>query len=337
MMFQQILVPLDGSPLAEGALPVTVRLARISGGTITLLQVADVSYAYLSYGVMQPAAMHAILNSSLANASNYLDALLRRPDLAGVTLKKQVVLGNPATVILSMINTLSADLVVMSSHGYTGVKRWVLGSVAEKVVHHAPVPVLILRDEKPLLAHPNGGGANGVRALIPLDASARSQDVIAPAAALVAALSSPGQGELHLTQMVMVPKESSEGAKSEALLQNARQNLQATCTCIREGLVANVGPELRFKLTWSVSVERDIAEGIVRVAEDGERAEDGAVIEPCDLIAMTTHGYSGIKKWTMGSIAGRVLQATRLPLLLVRPADMIRKEHLEEEGYQNNM
>ncbi|GHO68244.1 hypothetical protein KSC_071360 [Ktedonobacter sp. SOSP1-52] len=211
-----------------------------------------------------------------------------------------------------------------------------LGSVAEKVVHHAPVPVLILRDEKPLLTHPNRGGASGIRALVPLDTSARSQDVIAPAAALMAALPSPAQGELHLIQMAVELKESSEGAK-EALLQSARQNLQMICTCIREGLVANIGPDLRFKLTWSVSVERDIAEGIVRVAENGVRAEDGSVVEPCDLIAMTTHGYSGIKKWTMGSIAGRVLQATRLPLLLVRPADMLRKEHLEEEGYQNNM
>lgn len=331
-MFQQILVPLDGSSLAENALPVASQLARTSGGTVTLLQAVDASYAYLSYGATQPVVTQEVIEKSLTYASTYLDALLRRPDLAGVTLKKQVVLGNPATVILSMVNKLSVDLVVMSSHGYTGVKRWLLGSVAEKVVHHAPVPILILRNKKSLLAHPNRDGTSGVRALVPLDASARSQDVIAPAAALVTALSSPVQGELHLTQIVKVPKESSEGARREALLQSARQNLQAICKYVCEGLVANVGPELRFKLTWSVSMERDIAEGIVRVAENGERAEDGSIVEPCDLIAMTTHGYSGIKKWTMGSIAGRVLHATRLPLLVVRPADMIRKEHLEKDG-----
>ncbi|GHO48714.1 universal stress protein [Ktedonospora formicarum] len=332
MMFQKILVPLDGSPLAEAALPVAGRMARSSGGTMMLLQVVDVSYAYLSYGAMQPSTLHVIMESSLASANTYLESVLCRPDLAGVSLKKQVVLGYPASVILSTVNTCAVDLVVMTSHGYTGVKRWVLGSVAEKVIHHAPVPIFILREEKkPLLAHPNDKSAGGVRALIPLDISARSQDVIAPAQALVTALSPLEQGELHLTQMVMVPNGSSKSAR-EALLHSAKQNLQAVSEYIREGLVAHVGLNHGFKLTWSISQTEDIAEGIVQMAEHGENAEDGSIIAPSNLIAMTTHGYSGIKKWTMGSIASRVLRATRLPVLLVRPADMIREEQLKEES-----
>ncbi|GHO42417.1 universal stress protein [Ktedonospora formicarum] len=326
-MFQHILVPLDGSPLAEEALPVAAQLARASGGMITLLQVVDISYAYLSYGAMQPAITQEIIDSSFSCARMYLDSLSRYPDLAGVSLKKQVALGYAAAMILSEASEHLVDIIVMSSHGYTGIKRWVLGSVAEKVVHHAPVPILILRDKKTLFIQSNGEGTGGIRALVPLDSSARSQDVIAPALALVAALSSPGQGRLHFAQMVVASKERNEEARAESL-QSARQNLQDVSMCINEGLVANVDSDPGFKLTWSASLARDIAEGIVHMAECGERSGDKSIIGPSDLIAMTTHGYSGIKKWAMGSIAERVLHATKLPLLLVRPADMVRKEHL---------
>jgi len=117
----------------------------------------------------------------------------------------------------------------------------------------------------------------------------------------------------------------------EALLQCARQNLQAICECIRDGLVANFGPELHLALTWSISLDSDIAQGIVRMAESGEKAAEAGGVEASDLIAMTTHGYTGVQKWTMGSIAERVLHATRLPVLLVRPADMIVRERMEKE------
>jgi hypothetical protein len=108
---------------------------------------------------------------------------------------------------------LVVDLVVASSYGSTGVKRWILGSTAEKVVHHAPVPVLLLRKEKPLRDRIRPDGTRFVRALIPLDGSARSQVAIAPAAALVAALASPGQGECHRTRILVFSKGISETEK----------------------------------------------------------------------------------------------------------------------------
>ncbi len=330
-MFQHILVPLDGSPLAEQALPVAVRLARASGGKVSLLNVVDIYQMYVPYGAMQPLMSQETIDGCIASAGHYLDRLLHREDMAGVPGNKQVVLGNPPLAILAEIDEQAIDLVVMSSHGYAGITRWVMGSTAEKIMHHSPVPVLILHDGKPLDIHLRPDGTSAVRALVPLDASARSQDVIAPAAALVAALSTPGQGALHFLQIVVPPKDGSKEER-ETLLQQARQNLQTTSENIRDGLVANVGPELHLKLSWSVALEDDIAGGIMGIAESSEKAADTGVWETSDLIAMTTHGYTGIQKWTMGSIAERVLHTTRLPLLLVRPADMIMKEHREKQG-----
>jgi nucleotide-binding universal stress UspA family protein len=172
--------------------------------------------------------------------------------------------------------------------------------------------------------HPDG--TPFVRALVPLDISARSQDAIAPAAALVAALSAPGQGELHLTQIITLPVEISEREK-DALFQDIRQNLQAISESTRQGLAANLGSDLHLRLTWSISLDSDIAAGIVRIAEHGDKGAEGNEVGASDLIALTTHGYTGLQKWTMGSIAERVLHTTKLPLLLTRPADVVTKEH----------
>jgi nucleotide-binding universal stress UspA family protein len=327
-MFQNILVPLDGSSLAEQALPVAARLARACSGTITFLHVVDVSHAYVSYGAMQPIIAQDAIERSLASGKDYLHRLRSRSDLAGVSVKEQVILGLASVVILSVLDEQAFDLVVMSSYSSTGVKRWILGSTAEKVVHYAPVPVLLLRKEKPLRDHIRPDGTRFVRALIPLDGSARSQVAIAPAAALVAALASPGQGELHLTQILVFPKGISETEK-EALQQDVGRKLQSISANIRGNLLPGPGPNFHLMLTWSITLDRDIAEGIVRIAEHGERPSETSSVEATDLIAMATHGYTGIHTWTMGSIAERVLHATELPLLLVRPADMMKEKREE--------
>ncbi|HEY1351849.1 MAG TPA: universal stress protein [Ktedonobacteraceae bacterium] len=329
-MFQHILVPLDGSSRAEQALPVAARLARSSGGTITLFTVVGMAPEAMSYRLAGPFLPQHVFQQDLARAHSYLDQIALRSDLAGLTLVKQVDLGDPAATILSYAEQLAVDLIVLSSHGYTGMRRWILGSVAENIARHAPAPVFILREGEPLRTHLRFDGMCAVRALVPLDTSVRSQDAIPPAAALVAALSSPQHGQLQLTRIVILPESMQDAEKSEFICQ-ARLSLEATGQCIRDGLVANVGPELHLLLSWIVSSDSDIAEGIVRLAESGERAAATAGARRCDLIAMTTHGISGMRRRAIGSITERVLHATTLPLLIVRPADMIEKERRQRE------
>ncbi len=327
-MFQHILVPLDGSPRAEEALLVAAWLARVSGATITLLNVVDILHEAPLYSTAEPYISPHMIDQDFAEARTYLERVSRRSDLAGVSLAKQVELGNPALIILSRAEAEAAlpiDLIVMSSHGYTGMKRWLLGSVAEKVARHAPVPVLILREGEPLRTHERFDGMGALRALVPVDNSARAQDAIPPAAQLVAALSSPEHGHLQLAQIMVLPENANE-TKREELLREAGQNLEAIGQSIRDGLVAHVGPDLHLTISWAVSMESDIAEGIVRMAENGEQLTNVRGAQRCDLIAMTTHGATGLHRWTVGSITERVLHATTLPLLIVRPADMIEKE-----------
>lgn len=332
-MFRHILVPLDGSARAAQALSIAARLARASQGTITLFQAVNLAHEARPYGIEAPYLAPNCLEDMLAAARHSLEQQSHDECLVGIRVHIHVALGNPAEMILLQSAEPidpPVDLIVISSHGHTGMKRWLLGSVAEKVARHALVPVLILRDDTPLRMHTHLDGGRHVRALVPLDASPRSQDALAPAAQLVTALSLVGQGELHLAQMVVPPERANAGEQQE-LLQAASRNLTTIGQSIREGLVTRFGPELHPAISWSVSLTDDIAEGIVRIAEDGEQNEGAGNVPASEVIALTTHGFGGIHRWQMGSIAERVLHATRLPILLVRPEDMVVQAHQRRE------
>src|SRR5579875_879883 len=327
-VYQNILVPLDGSKRAEEALVVAARLARASGGTIFLLRVVSMSNQFASYVALEPLMTQQAIDAQLEEAKDYLDRLAKKEGLADIHSRTLVFFGQPALNILSVAESYRIDLIIMSSHGYTGMTRWIMGSVAEKVSHASPVPVLILREGKPPLAglHPDGSGA--LKALVPVDGSAHAEVAIGPAAQLIAGLASPGRGALHLTQVVVMPSlEQLNSSEHAMILQKAKENLSATVQEIREGLIANYGSDLHLSLTWSVTVDDDIAGGIVRMAESGEDAEGAGTFGRCDMIAMATHGYSGLQRWMLGSITERVLQTTGLPVLIVRPTHMTELEH----------
>lgn len=326
-MFRQILVPLDGSERAEQVLPVVARLARATQSGITLLQVVDLTYNSISYGIGAPYISQHLIDDEISRARNYLERWCHESTLAGIMVQTRALAGDPATVITAQAAKLPMGLIVISSHGYTGMKRWLLGSVAEKVAQHALIPVLILRDNAPLHFHRTAEGRDFVRALVPLDTSPRSQDALVPAAELVAALSTGGRGELRLAQMVTPPNRAN-AAETEELLASARQNLATIGQAMRDGLVARFRPELYPVLSWTATLTDDIAEGIVRLAESGEGDQGVEKGPACDVIVLTTHGAGGIHHWPVGGIAARVLHASSLPTLIVRPEDMIAKKRL---------
>lgn len=330
-MFQHVLVPLDGSVRSEQALPVAARLVRNSRGRLTLLYVVRMAPEAASYAMEGPFLPQHVFKEDLDKARQYIHQVAQRSDLRGISLHTQVELGDPALSILSHRGTeRSIDLILMSSHGYTGVKRWLLGSVAEKVAHHASVPVLLLQSGAALRTHLHADGTRAMRALVPLDTSARSMDAIPPTAALVAAFSSPGQGHIHLTHIVVMPEDAPTLQKEEQI-QKAEQNLEKIGESIREGLVANVGAGLGVTFSWAAALAQDEASEIVRIAEAGEPCEGKEQGERFDLIALTTHGLTGIRRWTVGSTAERLLRTSHLPLLVVRPADILEKERKARE------
>ncbi|HET7637819.1 MAG TPA: universal stress protein, partial [Ktedonobacteraceae bacterium] len=201
-MYKRILVTLDGSTRAESAVPVAARIAQASGGSVILLQVAAIPIEIEPQKKPPEVYSQAAFDKGVADTRSYLDGIAKSDALAGIKTETAAVTGAIAPSILSAIQSLHADLVVMSSHGYTGFKRWALGSVAHKLVPHSPVPVLVLRDGG---AVPTTATQKPMSAFVPLDGSPLSEAALEPAVLLVTALAPSAQKAIHLMRVVDIP------------------------------------------------------------------------------------------------------------------------------------
>jgi nucleotide-binding universal stress UspA family protein len=145
---RRILVPLDGSALAEQALPVAMELARAAKATIVLMR----SFCWpdeiaTSFAYLDPIRSGGLIEQDEARVRAELEAVAARLTAQGATITTIVGSAPPAEAILATVAMQHADLIVMSTHGRGGLKRWALGSVADRVLHLAAVPVLVVRAE----------------------------------------------------------------------------------------------------------------------------------------------------------------------------------------------
>ena len=332
-MFQRILVPLDGSERAERSIQVAAHMARKASGCVILVRIVETPVEYWSSLSQVPTAslVETAIESEIDESERYLATLAASPLLAGITVQTVTLFGQVAPSILSAANTYTADIIVISSHGYTGMKRWVMGSVAEKIARHATIPVLILRDGGSLPVVQHAESSRPTRALVPLDGSVHAKAALSPAIELVMGLDGHGKGAIHLVRVVKLPAfengltgEQQQEIRSHALYR-AKRYLTSITEQIREGLLTPSFAGLKIPVTWSVAIDNDAAAGILRLAENGEDVEGSGTFGGCDMIVMSTHGRSGLQRWAMGSVAERVLNATKLPILIVRPTDMAGK------------
>ena len=305
-MFKQILVPLDGSTRAEQALPVAARLARASSGSIVLLRVAKLPVDYGGGFTQAPLLTEQIIETELDDADNYLKSVATSDTLTGITIKTEAMFGQPLQDILSVAESRRVDLIVICSHGRTGLMRWALGSVAQGLAHRSSVPLLVLREGGPVPAFSRADVNRPLCAFVALDGSPFAETALVPAANLVMALAAPNEGVLHLTQVVTdIGEEAQKGAKTyiTGVTERLQQKLKG----------------LNLSITWSLLRDGDVAGAIVDMAVHGEGKAKTEGFDGCDLIAMSTHGRGGLERLMMGSITERVLHATRLPMLIVRP------------------
>ena len=317
-MFQRIVVPLDGSERAEQALPLAARLARASGGSLLLVRVVMPSDEVgWQAGEAAPFARETA-GEEPGKARRSLETLAASEALAGIAVTTEVITGHPAEGILSAAIAGQADLIVMCSHGYTGFKRWMLGSVAQQVVRHSAVPVLILREGATPPAASLLCEGNPVRIMVALDASVLAETVLAPAAYLSAALSAPQQGVLYLVRILRLSTAFEYGQDDSFARARAEKTREAKAYLhtiedrFREGELAR----LKLKVTSIVDYDLDVPQRLLVLAEN-DLVDDEVI--GCDMLALATHGRSGVARLTMGSVAERLLGATSLPLLIVRP------------------
>lgn len=309
-MFQRILVPLDGSDRAEQAIATAANLAHVSGGSIVLLQVINPDITHLD----TPGISMETLDAEIERAKQYLAMIAACNILSGIGVTTEVLTGDPALTIFPTAHAHQADLIVMCSHGNTGVRRWGIGSVSQKVARCSPLPVLILREGAGVPTNLHPGGIRSVRVQVALDGSPLAEATLLPAAQLSAALSTPAPGALHLVHILPLSLQD-----EQAIRESAQKEAESYLQTIQQRLLTKDAAELKLQITTLVGTNTDVADALIGMAEDSEGMEEVEDFEGCDCIAMATHGRGGVQRWLMGSITERVLHATKLPLLIIRP------------------
>jgi nucleotide-binding universal stress UspA family protein len=317
-MFEHILVPLDGSARAERALVPAAGLVRATHGELTLVRVINIQDD-VSMSLVPAMYAPVLLDDARAAAASYLGDVSERAELAGISIKTYIPVGSAASTVLDLADDTDTDAIVLTSHGRTGLTRWMLGSVAHHIVRHAKVPVLVLRDGGPLASTPSRAGTWTLRVLATLDGSRFAEEALPHAVALASALNSPGPGVLRL--LLVVPSRGlfEDAAADGHLARNAEDYLKRTAEHLTQ-------EHAGLAVTWSVAVESDAAAGIIRVAEHRKTTEEPGGYTGCDVIVVASHGRSGLARWTLGSVAERVLQGTKLPVLVVRPRPVAEPE-----------
>lgn len=293
-MYQRIVVPLDGSNLAAGVLPYVRWLARALNVPVELMYVND------------PARLAPY--SATIQGGDYLAKTAG--SFSDTAVKCTVENGNPAQRIIHAASAEPGTLVAMATHGYSGAARWLLGSVAEKVLRALTSDLLLVRPQGA-----NGSGAVELKSvLVPLDRS-QAAEMVLPTVSELAQLLNLEVLLVHVTKHVYT-------GPPDAFLPvfGAIPNLKE--------LWEQDKAEANKYLTEKVDQLR--AQGLANLsAKVIEGGVDGAAAEIIDaaqnisgsLIAMTRHGQTGIGGWLIGSITERVVCHSRAPVLVVRPQE----------------
>jgi nucleotide-binding universal stress UspA family protein len=291
-----ILLPLDGSALSESAVPYAEAIARAGGARIALVRVAVVR----ALPGADPADGQL---RAIEEARAYLSEHAERLSARGFAVEFAVACGDPAELILAEQHIRNADLIVMATHGRTGLRRAIFGSVADGVVRRADAPVFLV----PAGAGPFPIADRGLRMLIPLDGSERSEEILPVAAGLADAFGA--------TMLLL------ESARPEPPASNpveARNQLLRVGTIATEHAIDGARDHLERIAVGLRAGAREVEVHAV-TGPPGPTIVAEARAQRADVVAMSTHGRGGLARLVLGSVAEHVLREGGLPMLVARP------------------
>jgi nucleotide-binding universal stress UspA family protein len=320
--YRAILVPLDGSPLSENALPLAIGIARRSQARICLAKVCNST---------QPRDMPADrrVQQERQRELTALERLAKQASSAsGVTTEvallddwadpdEQDTTVMPASRIASRLlgyaSATDIDLIVVTTHGRGGISRLWLGSVADQLIHNAAMPIVLMRPDasapRPALERAFE------RILIPLDGSPLAEHAIAHALAL----GTPGETVYTLVQILSpLLAEHVVPPYTVGLPATAYAQLESEARAYLRSIAQYLRPHARAVSTQLV------------VADPAEAILQMAVALRAELIAMTTHGRGVLARTVLGSVASRVVRGAEIPVLIYRPEGAAQWQRPEE-------
>ena len=305
-MFSHITVPVDGSHFAESAIPYATSIARRTDGRVELVIVEEAGLPprvieRIDRLGIEPDSPEAEQRSPAAHYIAELAAAVHRR--SGVPVTAAVLAGRPVDALVEHIGRTGTSLVVMATHGRGAFSRVWLGGVADEMAHVAAAPVLLVRPRKKDEPVPEDVTLREV--LVPLDGSPHGEEVLTLAAPLAAAT------DAHLTLLRVAEIRMLAGSPfAPNMIQFDDVGLEAE-RAQAEQYLDGVAARLRHR---GFTVRTAVIEGIPAMDVIAYADEHDA-----DVIAMSTHGYGGLKRLLLGSVADKVLRGTHRPVLLYRP------------------
>ena len=290
MKYQKILVPLDGSDLAEKALPYTKTIAKLKNSEVILFAVSITASG---------GRRDRLLKS-------YLEVNAKGLESQGIKVSTTVTYGNVAEDIIEYADKNNIDLIIISTHGYSGIKRWMLGSVTQKVLYGTGTPVLLIKSKSPEISK-----LEFKKILLPVDGSPFSETIFP----YIEELTRDTNAEVILLEVSEPPIVPSYGTRPinptwEKYRDSIWTELQQQASEYLEEMKSDL-----VKRGWKIKSQivkgevGEVAQSIMQVAEK----------EKIDLVVIATHGRTGVSRWVYGSVANRIVEESLQPVLLIRP------------------
>jgi nucleotide-binding universal stress UspA family protein len=300
-MFSRMLIPLDGSKTAENVLPYARRLATVSDVMVELLSAVEMADIAGDIASNEASYAEALIREAVRNSTEYLEKLAQTFRHGAV--RCNVEQGRPEDIIITAASADRGTLIAMATHGRSGVTRWLLGSVTEKVLRGTVNPLLVVRA-------PGDSKTDGEAALrsiiVPLDGSDVAETILSPVAALAKAL----HLQVILIRVYGLPLPTYGGDDyyvpdylelKDQIKDEAEGYLNSRVSLLRAQGVTDVS---------TVVIEGSAADAIISLARK----------TPDNLVAMSPYGRSGLQRWVLGSVTEKVVRHCQDPVLIVRGA-----------------
>jgi nucleotide-binding universal stress UspA family protein len=298
-MYTKILIPLDGSKTAEKVLPFARALAETLKLPIELLGVVDVTVMAAQIAAGKSRYLDTLIAKGEHSSRAYLKEIAE--SLPCPSVKCTVERGTPAEAIIERAATDKSTLITMATHGRSGISRWLLGSVAEKVLRGTTNPLFLVRGQE---EDATDDTAALKSIIVPLDGSELAESVLPTVVAVAKVLDL----EVVLCRAFELPASAYYGTEDYLPgYDELKKQVKEEARSYLEGQVETLKRKGLAKIS-AVVTEGSGADEIIRYART----------HPDSLVAMCTHGRSGVKRWVLGSVTEKVVRHSGDPVLVVR-------------------
>lgn len=299
-MFTKMLIPLDGSRTAEKVLPYARALGGVLKIPVELLAVVDIGEMATHMAASKAPFLDTMVQDAERSCSEYLKAVAAKA--TGVNIEWSVEKGRPEEMIIEKAGADKNTLIAMATHGRSGLNRWMLGSVAEKVLRGCENPLLLVRASKEIDAEEKVGIKS---VIVPLDGSELAERVLPSVVALAKAMNL----EVVLFRAYSIPYSVYSGTDGYTAINF-------------EELIAGVKDEtVEYLEKKTAELKKDGLAKVSYVAKEGLSADEIIALGRAtqdNLIAMCSHGRSGAKRWVLGSVTETVVRHSGDPVLVER-------------------